>query len=197
MIPYAMSYNSTVRGRAVKQVTCEGCRLEYVYMVERTGSGEGTSVLFLDNEGAAGRAEQAAVREVEQKLAEAVDVVPCPGCGRVQLHMFARAARDRYGWCTTAAVAAVVVAVIAGVVAAVGTTAQMSDRTLTVVGGVAGAAVLTAVLLLVYAARGRAQFDPNDWPAEQRFQLAADRAVTKEQFGRMLAEAAAAGPATE
>jgi hypothetical protein len=46
MIPYAQTYTATIRARAMKAVTCEECRLEYLYMVERTGTSEGTSLLF-------------------------------------------------------------------------------------------------------------------------------------------------------
>src|SRR5262245_28452231 len=51
-IPTGVDYTSTVTGSVLKQVRCEQCNLEYLYEMTRSARGEGTSLLFLDNEGA-------------------------------------------------------------------------------------------------------------------------------------------------
>src|SRR5262249_45380080 len=42
-IPYALTYKTTLRGRVPKLVRCEKCSFEYVYLLEMTVAGEGTS----------------------------------------------------------------------------------------------------------------------------------------------------------
>src|SRR3954447_23239420 len=48
LIPYAMRYTATMRGRVPILVQCEKCAFEYVYILEATERGEGTSILFAD-----------------------------------------------------------------------------------------------------------------------------------------------------
>ena len=42
-IPVGMSYASHVSGSTVKTVVCEQCQKEYLYQLERTGSGTGAT----------------------------------------------------------------------------------------------------------------------------------------------------------
>lgn len=97
-IPYAMEYSSTLRGAVLKVVHCEQCQVEYFYRLERTGQGTGTSLLFLDNEGAAGRATVEAHQSLTAKLERGVDLVPCPSCGWYQRDMLPRARREYRRW---------------------------------------------------------------------------------------------------
>jgi hypothetical protein len=101
-IPYAMRYTATLQGQAAKLVCCEQCQFEYVYLIARKASGEGTSWLFVDNQGAQQRAQDAAAERLTAKLERARDVVPCPACGWLQKDMVERARRQRYGWMATA-----------------------------------------------------------------------------------------------
>jgi hypothetical protein len=103
-IPYALTYTATVEGRAPKLVQCEGCGHEYVYFLERTASGQGTSMLFLDNEGAQSTASAEAHAELMARLDKACEAVPCPACGRYQQHMVTYARHLRYRWMRTGAV---------------------------------------------------------------------------------------------
>jgi len=97
-IPYGMDYTSTMAGLVVKLVHCESCQAEYVYQLERTARGSGTSFLFLDNEGASARASAQAEQELRQKLEQGVDLVPCPVCGWYQRHMIPKAKRQYRRW---------------------------------------------------------------------------------------------------
>jgi hypothetical protein len=81
-------YTATTHGSAVKFVTCEGCSTEYVYVLEREGSGVGTSVYLLNEDGAANHAVSAADETLQSILENDFDPVPCPVCGHYQRYMF-------------------------------------------------------------------------------------------------------------
>lgn len=75
-IPYALERTASATGRRPKFVACEKCGTEYVYLMERKGSGSGTSFLFLDNAGAKERAQQIARVSVYKQLEEGQDPIP-------------------------------------------------------------------------------------------------------------------------
>lgn len=97
MIP-RLEYQATARGSALKQVNCEECESEYFYIVQRAATGRGTSPLMLFNQGAAAHAEAQAAAELNASLDRAVDLVPCPKCGRFQSNMVQKAQRRRHRW---------------------------------------------------------------------------------------------------
>jgi hypothetical protein len=194
VIPYAQSYTSTMTGRVPKLVDCEGCQQKYVYLLERSASGEGTSLLFLDNEGAKERAQERAKAELEYKLGRACDPVPCPRCGWYQQHMIPKAKEQHKAWMWTAGLAAILLAVPLGLVAAIASVVAENQ-------GSRGAAVVTYLSLALMAValvlgpawlfvryRAVKQFDPNAELAEDRIARGRDRAVTLEQFAAMTAQ---------
>jgi hypothetical protein len=81
-------YTATLRGRVLKSVACETCSTEYVYMLDRQGSGVGTSVYMLNDDGAKGHATSAAEDTLQSYLENDFDPVPCPACGHYQRYMF-------------------------------------------------------------------------------------------------------------
>src|SRR5437879_562592 len=97
-IPYARSYYATARGRFPKLVQCEECGFEYVYFLTATAGGEGTSLFFLDNQGAKERAHRSAEAKLADRLLSSVGVVPGPRCGQIQTHMLAEARRMHLSW---------------------------------------------------------------------------------------------------
>ena len=94
-IPVGMDYTSTVEGSVIKHVTCEQCQLPYVYVATRRASGRGSSLLFMDNSGAQERAQDRAGAALKKLLDQAVEPVPCLGCGWMQQDMV-REARQRF-----------------------------------------------------------------------------------------------------
>ena len=107
-----LQYNAAVGGSVVKDVECESCRTEYVYLMERVGKGVGNSLYLLDNEGAERRAESAAHSALERKLQRECDVVPCPSCGHVQQQMVRRAKRNLHRWVVPVGIACLAIGLI-------------------------------------------------------------------------------------
>ena len=86
-IPYGASYGTSVAGSALKRVECDSCGCEYVYQLQRTGAGEGLSLLWMQEEKAQKEAASAAEKDLKRELKKAIDLVPCPGCGWYQKKM--------------------------------------------------------------------------------------------------------------
>ncbi|HEV8378880.1 MAG TPA: hypothetical protein VGP99_08515, partial [Tepidisphaeraceae bacterium] len=95
-IPIGASYTSTATGKIAKPVQCVRCGGEYVYIMERKVTGGGFSFLFVDNDGAAKRAEAAARQNLERKLNDDCDLVACPDCGHYQPQMIRKIRGRRF-----------------------------------------------------------------------------------------------------
>jgi hypothetical protein len=194
-IPYALTYTTTVTGRIPKLVRCEQCGFEYVYLLEATAAGAGTSVLFLDNEGAYQRSLAQAQALMHQELVGGSDVIPCPSCGTVQAHMLPRARQDYRHWMYTAGVFAMAAAGILVLPAVVYT---LIDSTTTGMSGVTAALIVgmatlfcVGLGLIQLRVRMAAAYDPNAEPVETRRQKGQEYAISKDDF---LKEAGLAPP---
>jgi hypothetical protein len=108
-----MKYTSTVRASTLKPVHCEGCGAYYLYKMERQGQGTGSSVLFLDNEGARQRASDEATANARELLREGFDCVPCPKCGSYQHYMLDRLKSEHHRWLGVLGVALVILGLLA------------------------------------------------------------------------------------
>lgn len=84
LIPIGTSYTAQLEASSLKEVCCEQCRCEYVYVAARSGTGHGLAPLFMFQEAAESSAEKAAYQRLQKELAKAVDIAPCPRCSRVQ-----------------------------------------------------------------------------------------------------------------
>jgi len=91
-------YTTRLTGSIRKSVSCEKCSSAYSYLATRQAVGQGTSPYMLDNAGAANRARDAAQRRLQDRLRDAVNIVPCPRCGWVQASMATEARRRRLRW---------------------------------------------------------------------------------------------------
>src|SRR4051794_22261082 len=115
-IPYALTYTVTLTASTTKKVVCEKCGHLYCYEAKRKASGEGMSLLFLDNRGARTRAESYAADDLQMRLQKAIEAVPCPECGWYQEHMVAKArGRDR-GLMKELGLVATVVSLVGGAI---------------------------------------------------------------------------------
>ena len=100
IIPYGTKYTMTLKNKVWKKVACECCDEIYHYQAEREASGEGSSFLWLDNDGAKHRAEKAALKKLNHKLEVAIDPVPCPSCGWYQRNMCTSLSLKYFMWGT-------------------------------------------------------------------------------------------------
>src|SRR5262245_5626145 len=98
-------YTAVLNGRVVKRVPCENCQAEYVYILEREGTGIGTSLYWLNEEGAENNAVSSADTLLQEYLANDFDPIPCPSCGHYQKYMFPKLieTRSRMGLVATIA----------------------------------------------------------------------------------------------
>jgi hypothetical protein len=185
-IPYAKTYRTTLRGTIPKLVQCEQCAFEYVYMLEATAVGEGTSLFFLNSEGARQRSTAQAEALLQQNLNQGCEVVPCPACGTVQQHMLCRARQLHCRWMRMGAFLAFALAGFLMLAAGVYT---LIDATTTGLTGetkafwVAIGAVLGAGLgLLILRGRLARNYDPNAAPTDLRKHRGQELAVSKKDF---------------
>jgi hypothetical protein len=192
-IPVGMKYSATARGEVPKLVKCEGCGLEYVYLLRARGEGNASSMLFLDNQGAQLRARERAEKQLAAALETGVGVVPCPGCGRIQENMVPLAQKGRHPWMLLLAIFAFLGAALMLVPAACifstapsrtpeewrGAVWLLADLGLALVGG---------ILLLVRARLSR-RYDPNSEPLEERKRWGQEAAWTKEEYLKAVEDA--------
>lgn len=191
MIPVVVfwqNFTATVNGRVLKRVPCEDCKTEYVYVLEREGSGIGTSLYFLFNERAKQNAESSAESALRDYLANDFDPVPCPVCGHYQRFMFPKLLETRSAWGPAAALAILAFGGLAGVSAAFCAICYLVrpndlDLVRAAVAGVVLAVfgLLGAWLAAVQRARVR-RFDPNEEDRDARLQRGRDRALTRTEF---------------
>ncbi len=87
IIPYGTRYSRTAHGSKTKGVVCENCSTLYVYRLERSSTGSGSSLLWSDNAGAKSRADLQAIENLSMELTLGIDPVACPTCGWLQKPM--------------------------------------------------------------------------------------------------------------
>jgi hypothetical protein len=185
MIPYAQSYTATVSARFPKIVHCQGCNLDYVYLIERTATGEGTSFLFLDNSGASQRAGKKAEAALRQKLENELDVVPCPQCGHLTPDMVAEAQRLRYRWLLiTGLVFLPITAILFVITMAMDPFRNMPDtiNRMWILTGISGLLMIGLPILSLFL---RKRYNPNADDLDGRLALGQSRAISLAQFVAM------------
>ncbi len=94
-IPIGRSYSATATGAVWKPVCCEHCGCEFAYQLVVSVQGRGFSPLFLSNYEAQESARQRAVHNLENRLARATGLAPCPDCGKYQSGMVSEMKRTR------------------------------------------------------------------------------------------------------
>lgn len=154
-IPIGQTSTATVTGRMCKFCQCEGFTTEYVYVVERTAQGSGSSLLFLDNDGARNRASERAEKNLEAELEKAVDTVACPKCGWLQAAMVAAEKGRRLGWCLWASIPLSVILLIVGLFI-LGSYTKKNSSTFFAFSGVVAVAGIAAGIVW------RQKHDPNE-----------------------------------
>src|SRR4051812_41761719 len=108
MLYVGQTFTARLQGSVIKGVHCENCGCDYLYQLERTGVGKGSSPYYLDNDGAKRRAQAGAQRALLKAL-QGCDTAPCPECGWYQAEMVKKM-RGAYTWLLVLAICAGVVA---------------------------------------------------------------------------------------
>src|SRR5262245_33970381 len=75
-------YTATARRGFEMHYRCKTCQYERDAFVVGVGTGQGNSPYFMDNDGAAGRAEEAAATDAQKNAELTLKLCPCPRCGR-------------------------------------------------------------------------------------------------------------------
>lgn len=178
-----------------RHVRCEHCGTGFVYELTRTRLGEAGWGLESNEDVVKGWALDAAFKNLQAALDTGADAVPCPKCLKYQRHMLTAARRLRWDWAgrlaensvsvlPVAAVIAVVVCVIAGA----GSLAYTIVAAMT--------AVLLATAGVFYWLPRFGPVEPNAWPEAYRAAQAAELAVTREEFARLVRDGGAFGDPT-
>jgi hypothetical protein len=165
-----------VNGRVLKLVPCENCSTEYVYVLEREGTGVGTSVYALGGERAQSNAASAADESLREYLANDFDPVPCPVCGHYQRYMFPKLYEAKSLWVPAAKFVTLALGCLGAIGALYWSAAYLQQPSDRARGRLVVAWSLLAVLCLTglgLAAieRSRARcFDPNSADQQARIQ---------------------------
>ena len=186
-IPYAKTYHANSSGVALKLVLCESCGAEYFYLLSRTGSGSGTSVLFLDNAGAADRAELESQRDLENQLNSSIDAVPCPKCGLYQANMIPEIRGGLYWWMIGVAAACFLAAFVSFLVVLPATLYNLPgvppERRMALgIGMILG--IVAGAVVLKLRQRKCAEYDPNALEFEVRRRSCKQPAMLREELER-------------
>jgi hypothetical protein len=188
-VPLDWIYTATASGAVLKTVRCESCQAEYVYRLERTCTGSGTSrVLFFDKAGATERALAAAQKELRRSLRDGFDVVPCPTCGWYQQYMVHQARRQRFDWMLLLGVLLTAGLLPLGMLGLLINSGASPPRPPVIpwdamlAGFVLLALVGTTLLVARPILAGR--YDPNNDDLVERLQRGRSRAVLRAEFNR-------------
>ncbi len=169
MIYFGKSYTATVSGSIWKEVTCEGCQGEFVYYMTREARGSGSSPYYLDNDGAATRAQTAAVNALQKALAHDCDVIACPDCGQYQSNMMRKLRRKRFGWLHVCGWVGIVAALLFAWISSISQVRRQARSFSGELLSLPWAAVFGAgVGLIVVSWIGRSFYDPNSNAFERK-----------------------------
>lgn len=188
MIPIVWrSYRAEMTGSVLKTVHCANCSTDYIYQMERTAAGGGTSLYMLDNQGASGRASASAESNLQSALNRGFDAVPCPSCGWYQDYMIPKMRRMKWSWLAPVNVALGIVGAIVFFASLIMTANYFNRQDELLVGVVIG---WTLFALLWCIGIGLAvakhfkfrRFDPNLEDQQARIAAGRIRAITTAEF---------------
>jgi hypothetical protein len=151
-------------GTRLATVVCEVCGREYFYELARVGSGAETAPYYIGRERAERSAQDQAQQDLDRRLAEEAEIVPCPKCGWINDGLVAGYRLGRYrGWGKAAAGIAIVgsaLSLVAVWFLAIGPPADRGALPYVLVGGPALALAIAGLILFVRRWL-RARIQPN------------------------------------
>jgi hypothetical protein len=160
LLYYGRRYDAASVGARVVGVVCEKCGCEYFYELARVGAGAASAPYAIGSAGAERSAKQQARKDLDRRLTEEAELVPCPKCRWINEELVAGHRRGRYRGATTLAVGLGVVGILASLAGAwfvsLGPAADRGALPYFLIGGPAvSIALAAAVLLLRYLLRAR------------------------------------------
>jgi hypothetical protein len=192
MIPIPVfwtKYTVKMRGTSLKTVLCENCSTEYVYVIQREGTGVGTSVYLLNEDGAAAHAGSAAHETLQAVLENDFDPVPCPVCGHYQRDMFPKLLEAQgITWVDPVLLLVVVISCLNTVIALYCSVSYLLSpnpydlRKMFTAWSFLLALCLVAFGLWLVKQRKIRRFDPNREDQQARIATGRSRAITKAEF---------------
>jgi hypothetical protein len=172
MMRIAEEFTSVVSGSVDRVVDCESCHQSYVYVVNRTGIGKTTNLIFQDGSDAYRRAGAIAKSQLERRLEVGIEIVPCPSCGWFQKDMVTLA-RSRH--LRSLLYLAMMLITAATIVFLIGVFSLLRPGPQSIPSGVwVGMGVLAVSAIVLVAVRFwlSTTFDPNDEPIAKRIEIA-------------------------
>lgn len=96
VIPTGKTYTATVKNDYIRRCVCEKCGVAFEYTFTVSGTGTGSSVLFLRNKAAGEDAKKAAALDLERNAQKAFPPFACPNCDHFQDQMVRYFRRSRF-----------------------------------------------------------------------------------------------------
>jgi hypothetical protein len=176
-------------------------RTEYVYVLERDGTGVGTSVYLTNEQGAEENAKSSAEESLRDYLANDFDPVPCPVCGHYQRYMFPKLIETKSPWgliVTLVVLTAGALSAVSAMYWGINYLQRPTDRALSRLGVSIAILTVTGVVGAGLSALRRARerrFDPNSEEDQQaRIEKGRSRAFTRSEFEASQRQAASPSP---
>jgi uncharacterized protein (DUF983 family) len=93
---YGKTYTYAQAACAVVGIRCEKCRCQYYYELARVGTGSATASYGLGTSSAMQTADEKSADDLQKRLAEESELVPCPNCNWISEELVAAYRRTRY-----------------------------------------------------------------------------------------------------
>jgi hypothetical protein len=96
---FGRHYASTSIGGRIREVICDKCKCQYFYELTLMGAGSADAPYAIGSDAADKRATEQAERDLEKRLADEAELVPCPKCHWINDNLIQGYRRGRYrGW---------------------------------------------------------------------------------------------------
>src|ERR1700733_2571092 len=96
---FGRHYASTSIGGRIREVICDKCKYQYFYELTLMGAGSANAPYAIGSDAADKRATEQAERDLEKRLADEAELVPCPKCHWINDNLIQGYRRGRYrGW---------------------------------------------------------------------------------------------------
>ena len=199
MFYHGRHFHSASIGSRLVEVICERCGCEYLYELARVGSGSETAPYGIGSKAAARSADEQAKRDLNRRLADEAELVPCPKCQWINGDLVSGYRRGRYRRWSRFAAGLGIVGTVGSLIGAwylsIGPAADRDALPYFLIGGpVVFLGIAGSILLSVSLFRKRIQ--PNrDYPLSPKLPPGSPRPLIRNQStGELEPVAVTAGP---